>query len=257
MHRFLLYIRRAMAPSWVASLAAGICSLPAHAADEGPAAARTTAAAGGGTEIEEIVVTARKRTERLVDVPVAVSEVTAQTLADVPSVSLTQIGNLVPGVSLERMGGGSSGAAFTIRGVGQLAQDYNTEQPVALNIDGVQVTKGGAAQIGFFDLQEMQVLKGPQALFFGKNSPAGVVAIDSVTPGQTREGYARVGYEFSTSSPAMDAAITIPLTDTLSVRLAGHYSHDNSGDVRNVQGPPPIRSSRACRCRGPHIPRDP
>ncbi|HVW67964.1 MAG TPA: TonB-dependent receptor plug domain-containing protein, partial [Steroidobacteraceae bacterium] len=238
MQRFLSSIRRGMALSWVAPLAAGICSLPAHAADEGPTA--TSAAAGtasGGDTIEEIVVTARKRAERLVDVPVAVSEVTAQTLADVPSVSLTQIGNIVPGVSLERMGGGSSGAAFTIRGVGQLAQDYNTEQPVALNIDGVQVTKGGAAQIGFFDLQQMQVLKGPQALFFGKNSPAGVIAIDSVTPGQVREGYLRVGYEFSTSSPSLDAAITIPLTDTLSVRFAGHYSHDNAGDVRNVAGP--------------------
>lgn len=232
MSRLLLTVRRCMALGYVAPLAAALCTVSANAAEGSP-----DVAASSSDAIEEIVVTARKRAERLVDVPVAVSEVNAQTLAEVPTVSLTQIGNLVPGVSLERMGGGSSGAAFTIRGVGQLAQDYNTEQPVALNLDGVQVTKGGASQIGFFDLQSMQVLKGPQALFFGKNSPAGVVAIDSVTPGSRMEGYVRAGYEFSTSSPAIDAAMTIPLSDTLSVRVAGHFNHDNSGDIKNVAGP--------------------
>jgi len=232
MYRLLLTVRRCMALSCAAPLAAALCTFSANAAESAAAGASDSPDA-----IEEVVVTARKRAERLVDVPVAVSEVSAQTLAEVPTVSLTQIGNLVPGVSLERMGGGSSGAAFTIRGVGQLAQDYNTEQPVALNLDGVQVTKGGASQIGFFDLQSMQVLKGPQALFFGKNSPAGVIAIDSVTPGSTVEGYVRAGYEFSASSPSVDAAMTIPLTDTLSIRVAGHYNHDNSGDIKNVAGP--------------------
>jgi iron complex outermembrane receptor protein len=189
------------------------------------------------TGLPEIVVTARKREERLVDVPVAVTEISAEMLKQVPDVSLTQIGNLVPGVSLERTGGGTGGAVFTIRGVGQLAADYNTEQPVALNIDGVQITRGPAAQIGFFDLESVQVLKGPQALFFGKNSPAGVVNVQSVTPGHILEGYVRTGYEFSASSPSFDGAVSIPLTDSLSVRLAGHYSHDNSGYIENRAEP--------------------
>jgi len=187
--------------------------------------------------LAEIVVTARKREERLVDVPVAVSEVSAATLSTVPTTTLTQIGNLVPGVSMERMGGGGTGASFEIRGVGQLAQDFNTEQPVALNIDGVQVTKGPAAQIPFFDLESVEVLKGPQALFFGKNSPAGVVSLNSAGPGSTLEGYTRAGYEFSASSPSIESAISIPLTDALSIRIAGHYDHDNAGYVHNAAGP--------------------
>jgi iron complex outermembrane recepter protein len=202
--------------------------------DSGPAASTDNASSGS---LSEIVVTARKRTERLIDVPVAVTEMSAATLSSVPSTSLTQIGNLVPGVSLERMGGGSTGAAFEIRGVGQLAQDFNSEQPVALNIDGVQVTKGPAGQIVFFDLQDVQVLKGPQALFFGKNSPAGVVSLNSVSPGQTEEGYVRVGYEFSASTPSVEGAISIPLSDTLSMRIAAHYDNDNSGYNHNVAGP--------------------
>jgi len=238
MSRVLLAVRRCMTLGCVVPLAAALYAVPAIAAGgSDDVSASTGAVADNGDAIQEVVVTARRRAERLVDVPVAVSEVNAQTLQQVPSVSLTQIGNLVPGVSLERMGGGSTGAAFTIRGVGQLAQDFNTEQPVALNLDGVQVTKGPAAQVGFFDLQSMQVLKGPQALFFGKNSPAGVIAIDSVTPGSTMEGYVRLGYEFYTSAPALDAALTIPISDTLSVRVAGHFSHENTGYIKNVAGP--------------------
>jgi outer membrane receptor protein involved in Fe transport len=118
-----------------------------------------------------------------------------------------------------------------------LAADYNSEQPVALNIDGVQITRGPVAAIGFFDLESVEVLKGPQALFFGKNSPAGVVSVQSVTPGDKLEGYVRAGYEFSASTPSFDGAVSIPLTDTLSVRFAGHYSHDNSGYIENTARP--------------------
>jgi outer membrane receptor protein involved in Fe transport len=212
----------------------------ARAQTGGPANSLNAGAGNGaadGSALEEVVVTARKREERLIDVPVAVTGISAETLSQVPTTSLTQLGNLVPGVSLERMGGGSSGAAFTIRGVGQLAADYNSEQPVALNIDGVQITKGPAAQIAFFDLQSVEVLKGPQSLFFGKNSPAGVVGLTSASPGSTLEGYARVGYEFSASSPSFEGAISIPLSDTLSVRIAGHYDHDNSGYIKNEARP--------------------
>jgi outer membrane receptor protein involved in Fe transport len=220
----------------------GLVSITTAALSVNSAAAQSTAPGSApveetSTALAEIVVTARKREERLIDVPVAVTEVNAQALKEVPDVSLTQIGNLVPGVSLERTGGGTGGAAFTIRGVGQLAADYNSEQPVALNIDGVQITRGPVAAIGFFDLESVEVLKGPQALFFGKNSPAGVVSVQSVTPGDKLEGYVRAGYEFSASTPSFDGAVSIPLTDTLSVRFAGHYSHDNSGYIENTARP--------------------
>jgi len=251
----------------VSSLAVGLCATLAifletapslaDPASTGADAPSATAASDTSAALTEIVVTARKREERLIDVPVAITGVTAEVLKEVPTTSLTQIGNLVPGVSLERTGGGSSGAAFTIRGVGQLAADYNSEQPVALNIDGVQVTKGPAGQLGFFDLESVQVLKGPQALFFGKNSPAGVVSIDSVSPGQTLEGYVRAGYEFSASTPSLEGAVSIPITDTLSIRVAGHYDHDNSGYIENRAQPianpfnPPFPLPGAAYSEGP------
>jgi iron complex outermembrane receptor protein len=233
-NRKRLLIACAVAMALAGPLVANGAAIGQTSGDSGPPASAEDASSGS---LSEIVVTARKREERLIDVPVAVTEVSAATLNEVPSTSLTQIGNLVPGVSLERMGGGSTGAAFEIRGVGQLAQDFNSEQPVALNIDGVQVTKGPAGQIVFFDLQDVEVLKGPQALFFGKNSPAGVVSLNSASPGSSEEGYLRTGYEFSASTPSVEGAISIPLSDTLSMRIAAHYDHDNSGYIHNVAGP--------------------
>jgi iron complex outermembrane receptor protein len=183
--------------------------------------------------LEEIVVTARKREERLIDVPVAVTAVSAATINEYQATTLSEIGNLVPGVSLERTQSGSSGAVLTIRGVGNLASDYGNEQPVAVNIDGVQITKGHVADIGFFDLDSVQVLKGPQSLFFGKNSPAGVVVLNSVTPGTELEGYMKGSYEFTADNPAVEGAISIPLSDTLSIRIAGRYSDQLRGYVVN------------------------
>ena len=185
----LIYSKRLQIACAVAMALAGSLTARGQASGDSGSPASTEDVSSGS--LSEIVVTARKREERLIDVPVAVTEVSSATLNEVPTTSLTQIGNLVPGVSLERMGGGSTGAAFEIRGVGQLAQDFNSEQPVALNIDGVQVTKGPAGQIVFFDLQDVEVLEGPQALFFGKNSPAGVVSLNSASPGSTEEGYPR------------------------------------------------------------------
>ncbi|GAA0336782.1 TonB-dependent receptor [Sphingomonas oligophenolica] len=182
----------------------------------------------------DIVVTARKRAERLIDVPVAVTELDAKAIARYSSTNLAAIGTLVPGVSFERTAGGSTGASLTIRGVGNLASDYGNEQPVAVNIDGMQVTKGRVADVGYFDIQSVEVLKGPQSLFFGKNSPAGVVSINSVSPGDKLEGYVRAGYEFVSREPVVEGAISVPLTDTLAMRIAGRYSNMTHGYIVNT-----------------------
>jgi outer membrane receptor protein involved in Fe transport len=205
-----------------------------------PLRAQTAAGESPDTSaLQEIVVTARKREERLIDVPVAVTAVTAATINQYQATDLGEIGNLVPGVSLERTQSGSSGATLTIRGVGNLASDYGNEQPVAVNIDGVQITKGHVADIGFFDLDSVQVLKGPQSLFFGKNSPAGVVVLNSVTPGSTLEGYMKTSYEFTAANPAVEGGISIPITGTLSIRIAARYSDQLRGYVTNYAKPTP------------------
>jgi outer membrane receptor protein involved in Fe transport len=193
--------------------------------------------ADAAESIETVVVTARKREEQLINVPVAASIMNSEAINRYAATDLTTIGNQMPGVSLQQTGGGTSGGSFAIRGVGNLAIDYGNEQPVAVVIDGMELTRGHVADIGLFDVQQVEVLKGPQALFFGKNSPAGVVSIDSVSPGDEFEGYARAGYEFKTEMPFFEGAVSLPVTDTLSVRFALRYQDMLGGYVTNVAQP--------------------
>jgi len=212
----------------LASAGAGalMAAEPARAAADGPSAV-----------IEEVVVTARRREERLIDVPVAASSLNAEGIERYNSTDLATVAANIPGVVLSRNGGGSNGASFSIRGVGNLGFDYGNEQPVAINIDGVQITRGRIATVGLFDTQRLEVLKGPQALFFGKNSPAGVVSIVGQEPGSEFGGYARASYEFRTQTPLLEGAVDLPVNEDLAVRIAGRWSHMYGGYITNDARP--------------------
>ncbi len=225
----------ALAAALAANAARAQGAPPAGAA--GGSSSGTGAISQGATTISEITVTAAKRQDLLINVPVAASALGYTQLQQYASNDLGAIAAQLPGVELQETGGGTSGAAFSIRGVGQLAQDYGTEQPVALVIDGMQLTRGHAIDIGAFDVSQVQVLEGPQALFFGKNSPAGVVSINTVSPGRTFEGYVRAGYEVATQTPFGEFAVSLPVTDALSVRFALRYSDMQGGTVTNRAKP--------------------
>jgi iron complex outermembrane receptor protein len=218
-------------------LSASVGAVAAAIALSGPAYAETTAPGQpAATSVETVVVTARRREEALVNVPVAAETMSRNQLQQYNTTDLTTLGDQLPNVELQRTGGSSSGADLSIRGVGSLATDYGTELPVALVIDGMQLTQGHAIDLGAFDAAQVEVLEGPQALFFGKDSPAGVVAITSVSPGSKLEGYARAGYQVTTETPYFEGAVSVPVTDTLSVRFAGRYSDEQGGTVKNVAG---------------------
>jgi len=213
--------------------------LPATLALAAEAAATSDAASASstGTTVESIVVTARKREERLVDVPVAASVLSVDRINQYAASDLESIGALVPGVSFVHVGGGGSGATLSIRGVGNLAGDYGTEQPVALVVDGMSLTRGHAIDLSAFDLADVQILKGPQSLYYGKNSPAGVVSIDTTNPGDTSTGYFKAQHEFVTDTYAAEGAVTVPASDTLSFRLAGRFSDMLGGYEQNTAHP--------------------
>lgn len=213
---------------------AAVLAAPAYAQDAAESEPATAAAADDGSE--EVVVTARRREERLIDVPVAASAVSAKGVEKYNATDLANVAREVPGVNLARTGGGGNGGALSIRGVGNLATDYGNEQPVAINLDGIQITRGRIATVGLFDVQQVEILKGPQALFFGKNSPAGVVSVISRGPGDEFGGYLRAGYEFTTSTPQIEGAVDIPLTDSLAIRLAGRWSQMYDGYITNTAG---------------------
>lgn len=200
---------------------------PQSAGGSGEQASAEHTSSGG-----DIIVTARKKNERLLDVPIAVSAIGGAELGRNVATSLSSIGAMIPQVSFEKVGGGGNGATFTIRGVGSASGDKGIDQTVAVNIDGVQSSRGKLSGLSFFDLQQVEVLKGPQALFFGKNSVGGVIAVRSADPGKEMAGYARAGYEFVANERYVEAAVGGPLSDTLGMRVAGRYAKTR-GWVRN------------------------
>lgn len=204
---------------------------PAHA--QTPEAPETETAAA--TPAGEIVVTARRREETLVSVPVVVSVLSEQDLARNNASDLTRIGEMTPTVVIgtyKSNGGGS----LAIRGISSPANQTGFEQAVSVAIDGVQTSDGRIAQLGFFDIQQVEVLKGPQALFFGKNSPAGVISIKTADPGRDAEYILRAGYEFVGDEYSLEGVASVPLSDTFGVRLAVKY-RNLDGWLRNTAQP--------------------
>ena len=145
--------------------------------------------------IGEIVVTARKREESLQDVPVAVSAFDEKLIQNRDITSVEKIAAIAPNFNVGRASNGS-GAQLTLRGIGSSSTSIGIEQSVAVVVDGAYYGQGRVIQEGFFDLQRVEVLKGPQALFFGKNATAGVISITSADPGPNPEFMLRGGYEF-------------------------------------------------------------
>ena len=176
----------------------------------------------------DIIVSARRRNERLLDVPVAVAAIDAAAIARYNSDSLAKLTETVPTVQIANYGTVGSGGTFTIRGIGTPASQGGFEQAVSLVIDGVPLSSGRYASLGFFDLQQVEILKGPQALFFGKNSSAGVISLTSANPTDAFEAQARASYEFVGDEAMVQGAVSGPLGDGLSGRVALRY--------RNLKG---------------------
>lgn len=192
---------------------------------------------GGAARLDEIVVTARKREETLQNVPVAVSVVSGEQLQNNLASDLTKVGELAPQVSMSQ-GGSGTGAAITVRGVSSASNDAGLDQSVAIEIDDVPLSRGQVITASLFDLAQVQVLQGPQALFFGKNSPAGVISLRSADPTDAFEAYLTAGYEFRADQIFVEGAVSGPLADTLKARLAFRIS-EMEGWIRNVAGPIP------------------
>jgi iron complex outermembrane recepter protein len=173
-------------------------------------------------DLAAITVTARKRDESLMAVPVVVTVLSQQTLEKYNATDLTAIGNLVPTVMISdsKVNGGGS---LAIRGISSPANQVGFEQDVSVAIDGVQTSNGQVSQLGFFDMQQVEVLKGPQALVFGKNNTAGVISVASAAPTDHFESYVRTGWEFYGGESTTDAMVSGPLSDTLTARLAVRY----------------------------------
>ena len=192
------------------------------AAAQGQAPAADEDAAGP----EEIIVTARRRDERLIDAPVAISAVSGETLDDYAVSRVSDLSTLVPSLVAGKAASGSSASIF-LRGVGSTALSAGFDQSVSFVIDGLPMSRGREISLPQFDIQRVEVLKGPQALFFGKNTTGGLISIASNNPTDEFEAGLTGGYGFNAEEIYTEGYVSGPISDSLRARLAFRYADSN------------------------------
>jgi iron complex outermembrane recepter protein len=202
------------------ALALGM-SVPAMAQD----------AADEDVATNEIIVTAQKREEKLQDIPLAVSVVGGEAVANNGGITLENAQYLVPSLNFRKSGTSLNQALF-LRGVGTINFSIAAEPSVAAVLDGVVLSRAGEGFTDLFDVERIEVLRGPQGTLFGKNASAGVVSI--VTKRPTADFGATVEGSFFTKSEYRGrATVNIPLGANVRSRFTGFYGNYD-GNVNNL-----------------------
>ena len=196
----------------------------------------TAAAQDPVTTVDEIIVTAQKREQSLQDVPIVVTSLSGEALADAGVRDIKDLTILTPGLTVTSTTSEASTTA-RIRGVGTVGDNPGLESSVGVVIDGVYRSRNS---VGFGDLGELQrieVLKGPQGTLFGKNTSAGVINIITEAPSFTPEFNGELTFG-NYGSMGASGSVSGPLTDTLAFRLyAGRRVRDGFNDIDVGDGP--------------------
>ena len=186
----------------------------AHAADSGPAGK------AGASQVAEVIVTAEKREQKVQDVPLAITAFNAQTLAGASVVNLTDLDGKVPNVQLEAVQTFPNASAFSIRGLGFGDVESTFEPTVGLEINGVYLARNVGATQDLFDVNSVEVLRGPQGTLDGANTIGGVVAITTKKPTGKYDGEFQVTVG-DRGRVELRAAVDAPLIkDVLAVRVS-------------------------------------
>lgn len=194
-----------------------------------PAAAPVVEATDEG--LEEIVVTAQKREQRLQTVPVSVTALSADAIANNRLADFSDLTRVVPSMTITQTTSAPNNSII-LRGIGTFAFSIGVEPSVAVLIDDMPVVQQAQAFDNLADLQRIEVLMGPQGTLFGKNSSAGVVNIVTKDPGNELEGNASVSLA-TDGDVRLEGVLSAPLADGVGLRVTGFF-HDFPGNVRNL-----------------------
>ncbi len=195
-----------------------------------PTNATTPDAAAGGSPAD-VVVTAQKRSERLQDVPVAVSVISGAALATASRPSIETATQLVPSLNFLKSGTSLNQTIF-LRGVGTATFSIAGEPSVSTVVDGVVFARSGEAFTDLVDIEQMEVLRGPQGTLFGKNASAGLINITTKRPTAKLGGSVEAGY-FDEGEYRLRGTLNVPFSDQLLSRVTTFYGKYN-GNIRNV-----------------------
>ena len=166
--------------------------------------------------LEEVIVTAQKRSESLQDVPVAISAFTGETLEDLGVDNIKDIQAVTPNFVL-----GNTGAVAQpyLRGIGSRFSNMGLEPSIAVYIDDRYVNRPAATLFEMADVERLEILKGPQGTLYGRNASGGAVRIVTKAPADEFEASIRAGYG-NYNSTSLSGTLNVPLSDTVRTRLS-------------------------------------
>ncbi|MBT5662716.1 MAG: TonB-dependent receptor [Alphaproteobacteria bacterium] len=182
--------------------------------------------------LEEIVVTAQKREDSIQTVPIAITAIDGDVLDNKAVVNLESLQGLVPGAQIGQFANTPHGAVFNIRGMGAIEPDPYAGSAVMVTIDGVPQYFNMTSLVDLFDVERVEVLRGPQGTLFGANTTGGVVNIVTKAPSGEYNGKVQVTAG-DWNRFDVKAAADLPINEKLSLRLSG-FHHGRDGFITNV-----------------------
>ena len=197
------------------------------------------------TGIADIIVTAQKRSQNVQSVPLAITALSGENLAQHNITDISGLAASIPNMTFGSFGGS---ARISIRGVGYDNVAPGQEGRVAYHLDGVYIASPSAILGSFYDVERVEVLRGPQGTLYGRNATAGTVNVITKAPTDTWEGYLRVGYG-NYNALTSEGAVGGPIAPGVRFRLA-YTVEDHDGYGKNVVTGHDIDDARRRGARG-------
>lgn len=192
--------------------------------------AAASASASTATDLNEVVVTARRRAETAQTTPLSVTALSGEAIEQAGVRRLEELSVRVPNF---RASTGAVNPFNFIRGVGS-GSNTGFEQAVGVFIDELYLGRGTQAHLPFFDMQQIEVLRGPQVLFLGNSTTGGAISLTTKRPGRTFAGNADASYEFRNQELVLNGGVDIPLGDRAAVRISGQHQDLDRGWLKSV-----------------------
>ena len=199
--------------------------------------------------LQEVVVTAQKREQSLQDVGVSVTALSSSDLQKLGVTDSLQIGSFVPNLQLISTSGGNQSAELTIRGISQTDYSLHQESPNSMYIDDVYMSSPNMQGVPMYDVERVEVLRGPQGTLFGRNSTGGLINFITARPSSDTNGYIDVtGGEYG--EIRTEGAFGGALSDRVQGRISGLYQSNDGYITNNFPGEPNLNNTDSKNLRG-------
>lgn len=182
----------------------------------------------------DIIVTAQRRAQKIEDVPMSITAFSAKNIADMGALRIANVGDLAPNFNFSDVSS-IRNTKIIVRGISSDANSIGVDQSSGMYVDGVYMGRPTTINLGLYDVESVEVLRGPQGTLYGRNTVGGAVNLMTKKPGKDFGGDFSAQYG-NYNKFLIYGAINVPLNERLSIRIAGQ-ANKRDGYLKNLAGP--------------------